>query len=181
MTENDSKPTDSLQVRRPTPADVEMIHGLINEYATGHPAERHPRPLAAIEAAYFGTCPASYILIAEKRKEPVGFAGWRRVFDMLWAKYGGEMDGLYVKPAHRGRGIAVCIVATVCADIRRQGGVFLRATYTDTDNVGKLYERVAIGNAQRECHLSATAFQTVADLAGCGARELADAPLAVEP
>jgi ribosomal protein S18 acetylase RimI-like enzyme len=170
MTAANSKSIDPLKVRRASVADVEVIQTLIDEYATGHPAERHPRPRPVIEAAYFGTSSASFILIATKRGEPVGFGAWRKVFDMFWAKPGGEMDGLYVRPVHRGRGIAISIVAAICADIRSEGGTFLRATYTE--DVARLYERVAIGNDQRECHLSASAFQAVADLAGCGAREL---------
>jgi GNAT superfamily N-acetyltransferase len=170
MNETPSKIIAPVRIRRATSVDVDVVQALINEYAIGHPAERHPRPLSAIHAAYFGKRPASYILIAENRGTPVGFGAWRRIFDMFWAMCGGEMDGLYVSPSQRGRGIAASIIAAVCADIRREGGTFLRATYTE--NVGRLYERVAIGLTQRECHLSASAFQAVADLEGCGPREI---------
>jgi hypothetical protein len=54
--------------------------------------------------------------------------------------------------------------------VSQKGGCFLRAMYTD--QVGRLYERVAVGTVQRECHLSATAFQVVADLAGSPPRRL---------
>ena len=35
-----------------------------------------------------------------------------------------------------------------------------------TEGIARLYGRVAVGDAQRECHLSATAFQIVAKLFG---------------
>jgi GNAT superfamily N-acetyltransferase len=162
--------TGLVTVRRATAADVDAFHALIDDYARGHPAEHHPRPVEAVRDAYFGVSPDIFVVIAEQCDEPVGFGTWRRVFDPLWAAYGGEMDALFVKPAHRSRGIAASIVAAICDDIRREGGVFLRASYTQ--EVARLYERVAIGRPRRECHLSAGAFQAVADLARCGPREM---------
>jgi GNAT superfamily N-acetyltransferase len=157
-------------VRRATLTDLEAIVSLIEEFVRGHPAEHHRRPMAVLREAYFGQSPISRVVLAERRGEPIGFGGWRKVFDMFWATYGGEADGLYVKPRQRGLGIAPAIIAAMCADIRSEGGCFLRATYTH--KVGRLYERVAVGTAQRECYLSATAFHVVADLAGSPPRRL---------
>ena len=165
-----SKSTQALNVRRATVDELAAFCALVDEYARGHPAEHHSRPMQAIRDAYFGASPEASVLIAERHAELVGFGMWRRVFDVLWAVYGGEMDGLFVRPAHRGRGIGATLVAAVCDDIRREGGLFLRASYTQ--DVARLYERVAIGNARRECHLSAGAFQAVADLSHCGPREM---------
>jgi GNAT superfamily N-acetyltransferase len=126
--------------------------------------------MGVMQEAYFGPCPISRVFIAERRGEPIGFGGWHKVFDMFWAMYGGEADGLYVRPRQRGRGVAPAIIAAICADIRSEGGCFLRGTYTA--KVGRLYERVAVGTVQHECHLSATAFHVVADLAGSPPRRL---------
>jgi hypothetical protein len=157
-------------VRRATSTDLEAIVSLIEEFVRGHPAEHHRRPMAVLREAYFGQSPIARVFMAERRGEPVGFDGWRKVFDMFWAMYGGEADGLDVKSRQGGLGVTPAIIAAMCADIRSEGGCFLRATYTD--KVGRLYERVAVGTAQRECHLSATAFHVVADLAGSPPRRL---------
>ena len=126
--------------------------------------------MTVIQEAYFGPRPIARVFMAERRGEPVGFGAWHKVFDPFWAMYGGEADGLYVKPHQRGLGIAPAIIAAICADIRSEGGHFLRGTYTDA--VGRLYERVAVGSMQRECHMSATAFHIVADLAASPPRRL---------
>jgi GNAT superfamily N-acetyltransferase len=160
----------TVTTRAATASDVHLVWSLINDYAQGHPAENHRRPVAAIREAYFGPTPRSRILLAERDQEPVGFAAWRRVFEIYWALDGGEMDALYVKPPARGHGLAVVLLAAVCADIREQGGQFLRGTYTE--NVARLYERVAVAHRQFECNLSAAAFQSVAGLAGCGPRDI---------
>ena len=85
-------------VRRATPADLQALMVLIEEFARGHPAEHAPRSMAVMQEAYFGPCPVARVLMAERRVEPVGFGGWHKVFDLFWAMYGGEADGLYVKP-----------------------------------------------------------------------------------
>jgi hypothetical protein len=70
----------------------------------------------------------------------------------------------------RGLGIAAALIAGVCAQARRAGAAFLHGG--GSDEVSRLYERIAIGAATRECHLSAEAFQVFADLAGKPVREV---------
>lgn len=89
---------------------------------------------------------------------------------MYWSMFGGEGIGLYVEPAHRGFGVAACILAAMCADIREQGGEYLTASYGS--EWASFYERVAIGGGDRTCHLSALAFDAVADVAGRSAKEI---------
>jgi GNAT superfamily N-acetyltransferase len=170
MHERESNVPAFLTVRRATLTDLEALVALIEAFARGHPAEHYPRSMVVIQEAYFGPRAIARVFLAERRGEPVGFGGWHKVFDPFWALYGGEADGLYVKPRQRGLGIAPAIIAAVCADIRSEGGRFLRGTYTDT--VGRLYGRVAVGSVQRECHLSAMAFHVMADLAGSPPRRL---------
>jgi GNAT superfamily N-acetyltransferase len=157
-------------VRRATLDDLESLVSLIEDFARGHPAEHYPRSIPMVGQAYFRPCSISRVFLAERRGEPVGFGAWPKVFDIFWAMYGGEMDGLYVQPRQRGLGVAPTIIAAICADIRSEGGCILRGTYTS--NVGRLYERVAVASVQLECHVSATAFHRVADLADSPPRRL---------
>src|SRR5262245_46479216 len=95
----------TFTVRRAASEDLEAIASLIDEFVKGHPAEGHSRPIAVLREAYFGESPLSRLFIAERSTEPIGFGGWKRTFDMFWAMHGGEADGLFVKPAYRGRGV----------------------------------------------------------------------------
>ncbi|HEY0251893.1 MAG TPA: hypothetical protein VGC41_10220, partial [Kofleriaceae bacterium] len=54
---------------------------------------------------------------------------------------------------------------------REAGAVFLRGGSSE-EHIARLYERVAIGVANRECFVSAEAFQVFADQAGKPAREI---------
>ncbi len=159
-----------LIIRRATAYDADALAGLIDGFATRHPSKDHTRSVAVMSDAFFGSQPLAYALLAEKNGSAIGFVAWRKAFDMFWSVYGGEGIGLYVEPAHRGRGIAACLVAGMCAGIREQGGQYLVASYGAEWEA--LYERVAVGGAERCCHVSAAAFERLADGAGKSAREI---------
>jgi len=161
---------NDLIVRRATTHDVAVLAALIDEFAKGHPAEGHVRSVDRLRDAFFGNQPMAHVLLAEKNATVVGFGVWRKAFDLFWSMYGGDGLGLYVIPSHRGRGVAVCIVAAMCAEIRGQGGHFLQTSYDAI--YGSLYERVGVGRPERACHVSALAFDRLAALAGKSAREI---------
>jgi len=120
--------------------------------------------------AFFGEEPVAHVLLAEKNGTAIGFGAWRKTYDVYWSMYGGEGIGLYVSPAHRGLGAAVCIVAAMCEEIRKAGGHFLQTGYDP--ELASLYERVGVGSPQRACHVSALAFEKLAAAAGTSAREI---------
>jgi len=163
-------PMNDLIVRRATADDVAVLASLIDEFARGHPAENHVRSVDRLRDAFFGNQPIAHVLLAEKNATVVGFGAWRKAFDLFWSMYGGDGLGLYVNPSHRGRGVALCIVAAMCAEIRGQGGRFLQTSY-DAD-LSPLYERVGVGRPERACHVSALAFDRLATVAGRSAREI---------
>jgi len=137
----------------------------------GHKAERHERPIEVYRHEYFGPAASTRIFLAELRGQSVGIGVWRKIFDFFWGWYGGEVEGLYVRPSVRGLGVAPAILATICADIRAQGARFAHSTYDE--HLAPFYERVAIGSAGRSCFVSAKAFQALADLAGAHPRVIA--------
>lgn len=161
---------NDLIVRRATANDVAVLASLVNEFARGHPAENHVRSVSRLRDAFFGNPPMAHVLLAEKNSTVVGFGAWRKAFDLFWSMYGGDGLGLYVIPSHRGRGVALCIVAAMCGEIREQGGHFLQTSY-DAD-LSPLYERVGVGRPERACHVSALAFDRLAAVAGRSAREI---------
>ena len=159
-----------LTVRRATAEDIPILADLIDGFAKGHPAEGFARSKEVLREALFGAEPIGHVLVAEKNSTVIGFGAWRKAYDLFWSMYGGDGLGLYVIPAERGFGVGLCIVAAICADIRKHGGQFLQASY-DAE-LSRLYERVAIGRPERACHVSALAFQRLAAVAGSSARDI---------
>jgi len=159
-----------LIVRRATPRDIDVLATLIDEFAKGHPAERHPRSADRLREALFGGQPVARVLLAQRDAAVVGFAAWRKTYDWFWSMYGGDGLGLFVVPAQRGLGVAVCLVVAMCAEIQEQGGHFLQTSYDA--GLSRLYERVAVGRSDRACHISALAFERLAGMTGRTAREI---------
>jgi GNAT superfamily N-acetyltransferase len=159
-----------LTIRGASAGDAVILANLIDGFAKGHPAESHARSIDAMREAFFGPEPVAHVLLAEKNSAAIGFGAWRRTYDVYWSMFGGEALGLYVSPSHQGRGVAVCILAAMCAEIRDRGGRFLQATYAP--ELAPFYERVGVGRPERSCHVSARAFEALASAAGAPARAI---------
>jgi len=159
-----------LSVRNATTNDVAEIEEMVSDFVKGHPAENHPRSSQALRAAYFGERPVAHLLVAERNGELVGMAQWRLIHDMFWGMFGAEAEWLYVKPNRRGSGIVAALIARLCAQASEAGAKFLHGG--GGDGPSKFYERIAIGQASRDCYLSGKAFQVLAKLDGLPAREI---------
>jgi predicted N-acetyltransferase YhbS len=159
-----------LSIRTAEPKDIAEIENMVLDFVKGHPAEHHPRSSETLRAAYFGRQPVAHLLVAERGAEIVGMVQWTLIYDMFWGMLGAEAGWLYVKPRCRGSGIAAALVARLCAQAAEAGARFVHGG--GGDGPSKLYERVAIGQASRDCHLSGRAFQVFASLDGLPAREI---------
>ena len=159
-----------LSIRRATVTDIAEIESMVADFVKGHPAENHLRSSNTLRAAYFGEHPVAHLFVAERRGEIVGMAQWRLIYDMFWDMFGAEAGWLYVKPRHRGSGIVAALVARLCSQAREAGAQFLQGG--GGDRPSRLYERVALGQSDRACHLSGKAFQTLAKLDGLPVREI---------
>jgi N-acetylglutamate synthase-like GNAT family acetyltransferase len=159
-----------LSIRDANTDDISAIERMVSDFVKGHPAENHPRSSETLRAAYFGERPVAHLVVAERNGEIVGMAQWRLIHDMFWGMFGAEAEWLYVKPSCRGSGIVAALVARLCAQASEAGATFLHGG--GGDGPSKLYERVAIGQASRDCHLSGRAFQIFANLDGLPAREI---------
>ena len=164
---------DAVIVRAASESDLaqvaEMLEANVAEFE--HPAAQHPRPISRLRDAFFGERPVARLLVAERTGQLVGMCQWARVYDLFWAKFGGEMEWLFVRPEARGRGVPAALVAQVCREIRDAGGEFLKGA-AEADDTRSLYERIAIGWPARTVYLSAEAFQVFADLAGREPRDI---------
>jgi N-acetylglutamate synthase-like GNAT family acetyltransferase len=160
----------ALLIRNAKTTDLPAIEEMVADFVKGHPAENHPRSREALHRAYFGDAPVAHLLVAEREGRTVGMCQWRLLHDMFWGIFGAEAGWLYVRPDCRGSGTVAALVARACAQAREAGAQFLRGG--GGEGPSKLYERVAIGQAARECHLSGKAFQVMANLDGLSARRI---------
>jgi GNAT superfamily N-acetyltransferase len=88
------------------------------------------------------------------------------------APAGAGIAALDVAPPARGLGVALALIAQCCAEVRREGGGFLRGGAYDRESTRRFYGRMAVVLPSGETHLGGRAFRAVADLAGAGARAL---------
>ena len=95
-----------LQLRAALPADVPTIHALIGELAdyerlrhemVGKPDDLHRH--------LFGEPRLAHSLLALRDGEPVGFALYFYNYSTFLCRPGLYIEDLFVRPAHRGRGV----------------------------------------------------------------------------
>ena len=164
------KRNGQLTVRLALETDLDDIEEMVNDFVKGHPAENHPRSRATLRAAYFGDAPVARLVVATRNGRAIGMGQWTLIYDMFWGTYGANAEWLYVRSEYRRSGLAVAIVSEICAQVRRAGGEFLHGA--GEDEAQRLYQRVAIGRPTYDCHVSAEAFQLLADSAGLAPREI---------
>ena len=109
-----------------TPADVPLVLALIRELAD---YERMSDQVVATEAdlerALFGERPCAEAVIARVGDEAAGFALFFQSFSTFVGRPGLYLEDLYVRPAHRGRGIGRGLLAHLaCIAVERGCGRF---------------------------------------------------------
>ena len=112
--------SDSIAIRRARPNDGGLIFALIRELADYekllHEVEATE---SGIREALFGGNPRLFCEIAEWNGEPVGFAVWFFNFSTFSGRSGIYLEDLFVRPAHRGRGLGKALLAylaRLCVD-----------------------------------------------------------------
>ena len=109
-------PADSLRIDPASPADAPLILTLIRELAE---YEKLSDQVAATEAdldrALFSDRPAAEAVVARLSGEAVGFALFFHTFSTFVGRPGLYLEDLYVRPAHRGRGVGRRLLAHLAA------------------------------------------------------------------
>lgn len=101
----------SLAIRPARPDEAPLVFGFVRELAE---YERLLHEVDAtvedIDRALFGANPRAFCDIAEWAGEPAGIALWFYNFSTFRGKHGIFLEDLFVRPAHRGRGIATALI-----------------------------------------------------------------------
>lgn len=150
-----------MHVRLATLDDADALAALAADYMAelglGHPGSTADELRRDVLSGASG----QRVVVAEREGRVAGFAAWDRVYDMHWAAGGVLIAGLYVEPGSRGHGVALAMLAAVCAEGRAEGARFLRgASYDRASAIGRFYERIAVGMDSAECHCGGRASST---------------------
>ncbi|MFF9211703.1 MULTISPECIES: GNAT family N-acetyltransferase [unclassified Streptomyces] len=109
-------------IRPATPADLPVIHTLIQELAAYEKAPHEAKATPAqLHDALFSAHPAAFAHIAEDDDtgEPVGFALWFLSFSTWRGTHGIYLEDLFVRPAARGAGHGKALLtelARICTE-----------------------------------------------------------------
>lgn len=165
-----------MQIRRAVGADAERLAALLAAYLReGYPGHVGATPAELrrdVLGAHLSRHPRQQVLLAERGAEAAGFVAWDVVYDMHWAMAGAQVADLYVAPSARGVGVALVLVAQLCAEVRAAGGSFVRGGAYDRASTRRFYGRLAVVAPSGETHLGGRAFRSLADLAGLPTRRI---------
>jgi GNAT superfamily N-acetyltransferase len=156
-----------MDIRTAGPGDGEILASLLHAYLTEQFPGHTGATASDLERDVLGGASGLRVLLVHVHGRAVGFVAWHRVYDMHWAKGGAQVADLYVAPPHRGLGVALALVAAVCAAAGEEGATYLQGGAFDRASpVGRFYERIAVAFDSAECHCSGRAFRRMAELHG---------------
>ena len=102
----------ALAIHRARKEQVGLVLSLIRELAEYEKLSHEVEATEAmIDAALFGEEPRLFCEIAEWGGEAVGFAVWFVNFSTFSGRHGIYLEDLFVRPAHRGKGIGKALLA----------------------------------------------------------------------
>ncbi len=112
----------TVSIRPARPSEVPLVLDLVRELAEYERLLDEVRATsAAIEAALFGPDPKVFCDIAEWNGEPAGLALWYYTFSTFQGRHGIYLEDLFVRPAHRGRGLGKALLEHLAARCRSEG------------------------------------------------------------
>lgn len=110
-------------VRPARPSDLPAVVAMVHELATfERAAEQCHLTADQLSVALFGPQPTVYGHVAVTGSdEPVGFALWYLNFSTWEGTHGVHLEDLYVRPAARGSGAGLALLATLAAICAERG------------------------------------------------------------
>jgi len=109
-------------LRGATPADVPALVQMVRDLAEfERAADAVELDDAMLAAALFADDPVVFATVADDGGEVVGMAIHFRNFSTWTGRVGIYLEDLYVRPGHRGRGVARALLADLAATARARG------------------------------------------------------------
>src|SRR5215468_8811874 len=122
----------SLAIHRARKEQAGLVLSLIRELAEYEKLSHEVEATEAmIDAALFGEQPSLFCEIAEWGGEPVGFAVWFVNFSTFSGRHGIYLEDLFVRPAHRGKGIGKALLAYLAKVCVQRGWARLQWSVLD--------------------------------------------------
>jgi len=105
-----------VELREASVDDVTTIHTFIGELAD-YERLRHEVEITVedLRTHLFGHEPVARVTLAFVDGEPAGMALWWRTFSTFLGRPGIWLEDLFVRPAHRGRGLGAALLADLRA------------------------------------------------------------------
>lgn len=111
-----------LNIRRARSGEAGLVLSFIRELAEYEKLlDEVEADEAAIARALFAENPRVFCDIAEWNGEAVGFAVWFVNFSTFTGRSGIYLEDLFVRPAHRGKGIGVALLARLARECVANG------------------------------------------------------------
>jgi GNAT superfamily N-acetyltransferase len=101
----------TLSIRSAQPGEASLVFGFVRELAEYEKLTHEVDATEAmIDAALFGPSPRVFCDLAEWEGEPVGFALWFLNYSSFRGRHGIYLEDIFVRPAHRGKGIGKALL-----------------------------------------------------------------------
>jgi GNAT superfamily N-acetyltransferase len=129
----------ALTIRPARPGEAALVLGFVRELAVYEKLEHEVDATEAmIDAALFAATPRAFCEFAEWNGEPVGFALWFLNFSSFRGRCGIYLEDIFVRPAHRGRGIGKALLAHLARRCVAEGWTRLEWSVLDwnTPSIG---------------------------------------------
>ena len=111
MSRTGAAPEGRIAVRPAWPGEAGLILEFIRELAAYEELSHEVSATETrIDRALFGPLPRAFCDIAERDGEPAGFALWFYSFSTFRGQHGIYLEDLFVRPAHRGKGLSKALL-----------------------------------------------------------------------
>ena len=102
---------------------------------------------------------------------PVGFAAWASTYDLHHAMPGIEVSDLFVERQHRGRGVALRLIARLAQIASAEGATFIRGEVGEGARL-RLVRRVTVGFPAETVYIAGRGLRQFAALAESDLRNM---------
>ncbi len=159
----------SVNFRLAEPGDVTALVRLLEVYTEETFGGQWRGTLEQLKQDAFGTHVS--IAVAVTNRRVVGFVAWLPSYDLHHCCVCMEVADIYVVKAHRGKGVAVGLLATAAAAGWHDGARFMSGGAVPTGSGIRLFARAAMRHGDK-FHLSGRAFRILADADATSPRTL---------